>query len=97
MELEVAQDPAARQEGAAHAGEEVPVRAIGWAAGLGHVIGLFDELAVDLVAQRPQVLARLQDALDDGHRVQHRLHLLERVKHPHGLILQAGVALLLMH
>ncbi|TNN48889.1 hypothetical protein EYF80_040912 [Liparis tanakae] len=44
--------------------------------------------------QLMQVLAGLQDALDDGHRVRQRLHLLQRVEDPHRLVLQAGVALL---
>ena len=96
MEAQVAQDGSAGQEGAAHAGEQVPERAIGRAVWVGHVIGLLDDLAVDLVAERAQVLTSLQDALDDGHRVGHSLHLLQRVEHLHRLILETGVALLLL-
>ena len=97
MELEIAQDASAGQEGAAHTGEEVPVGAIGRIVGLGDMIGLFDQLTVDLVPEWPQVLAGLQDALDDWHRVRHRLHLLQRVEDLHRLILEAGISLLLLH
>ena len=97
MKLEVAQDTPAGEESAAHTGEQVPVGTIGQTVGLGNVIGLFDQLTVDLVSEWPQVLAGLQDALDDGHRVRHRLHLLQRVEYLHRLVLQAGVALLLLH
>lgn len=69
MEAEVAQDGTAGQEGAAHAGEQVPVGAVGRAVGLQHVIGLFDQLTVHLVSEWPQVVAGLQDALDDVHGV----------------------------
>ena len=96
VELKVAQDSAAGQEGAAHAGEQVPVGAIGRSVWVWHVIGLLDELAVDLVAQGSKVVAGLQDALDDGSGVGHSLHLLQRVKDLHCLILKAGVTLLLL-
>lgn len=48
MEPEVSEDGSAGEEGAAHAGEEMPVCPIGWAVRLRHVIGLFDHLTVDL-------------------------------------------------
>lgn len=51
VESEVSQDGTARQEGAAHAGEKVPVGAVCWAVGLGDVIGLFDQLTVHLISQ----------------------------------------------
>lgn len=52
MEAEVAQDGAAGQKRTAHAREQVPVCAVAWAVGLRHVIGLFDQLTVDLVSER---------------------------------------------
>lgn len=73
------------------------MRAVSRAVGLRHVIGLFDQLTVDLVSERLQVMAGLQDALDDGHRVGDDLHLLQRVEDLHRLILQAAIALLLLH
>lgn len=71
--------------------------AVGGAVGVRHVVGLLDELAVDLVSQGPQVLTGLENPLDDWDRVRHRLHLLQRVEDLHSLVLQAGVALLLLH
>lgn len=49
VEPEVSQDGATGQEGAAHAGEQMPVRVIGWAVGLRHMIGLLDQLAVHFI------------------------------------------------
>lgn len=69
VESEVTQDGATGQEGATHAGEQVPVCTVCRAVGLGHMIGLFDQLTVHLVSQWPQIVAGLQDALDDGDRV----------------------------
>lgn len=97
VKLEVAQDAAAGQEGAAHAGEQMPVGSVGGAVGVRHVIALFDQLTVDLVSQRPQVLARLQDPLHDGHGVRNRLHLLQGVEDLDGFVLQAGVTLLFLY
>lgn len=51
MEAEVSEDGPTGQEGAAHAGEEVPVRPIGRAVWLRHVIGLLDHLTVHLKDQ----------------------------------------------
>lgn len=48
MEAEVSEDGSTGQEGAAHACEQVPVRPIGWAVRLRHVIGLLDHLTVHL-------------------------------------------------
>lgn len=48
MEAEVSEDGSAGEEGTAHTGEEMPVRPIGWAVRLRHVIGLFYHLTVDL-------------------------------------------------
>ena len=77
VELEVLEDPAAGQEGAAQAGEDLPAAEVAHAARVGHLVGLLDELAVQLVSQRPEVMPRLEDALDDGNRVGHGLQLLE--------------------
>lgn len=52
MEAEVSEDGSAGKEGAAHAGEEMPVRPIGGAVRLRHVIGLFYHLTVDLKQNR---------------------------------------------
>lgn len=49
VKLEVAQDASAGQEGAAHAGQEMPVGAIGGTVWVRHVIGLLDELTVNLI------------------------------------------------
>lgn len=87
VELQVAQDGAVGQERAAHAREQVPVGTVSGAVGLGDVIGLFDQLTVDLIAQFSQVLAGLQDSLDDGHGIRHDLHFLQGIEDLHGLVL----------
>ena len=48
MEAEVSEDGSTGQEGAAHAGEQVPVSPIGWAVRLRHMIGLLDHLTIYL-------------------------------------------------
>lgn len=50
-----------------------------------------------LIPERPQVLAGLQDALDDGHGVCQSLHLLQGVKNSHCLILKTGITLLSLY
>ncbi len=97
VESEVTQNGATGQEGATHAGEQVPVCAVCRAVGLGHVIGLFYQLTVHLISQWPQIVAGLQDALDDGDRVWNYLHFLKWVKDLHSLILQASISLLFLH
>lgn len=52
MEAKVSEDGSAGEEGAAHTGEEMPVRPISWAVRLRHVIGLFYHLTVDLKQKR---------------------------------------------
>lgn len=52
MEAKVSEDGSTGQEGAAHTGEEMPVRPIGWAVRLRHVIGLFYHLTVYLKQRR---------------------------------------------
>lgn len=70
---------------------------VGRTVGVRDVVGLFDQLTVDLVPQRSQVLTGLEYALDDWHRVRHRLHFLEGVENLHSFVLQAGVSLFLLH
>lgn len=77
VELEVLEDSSARQEGTAEARQNLPAVQVAHTARVGHLIGLLDELTVQFIPQRPQVVARLQDALDDGDGVGHGLQLLE--------------------
>lgn len=51
MELEILENPSTGQEGAAQAGQDLPAVQVAHAAGMGHLGGLFDELAVQLVSQ----------------------------------------------
>lgn len=64
---------------------------------MGHLVGLFDELAVQLVSQRSEVMPGLQDALDDGNGVGHGLQLLEGIEDLDGFILKGGVAFVFEH
>lgn len=48
MEAEVSEDDSTGEEGAAHAGEQVPVCQVGWAVRLRHMIGLLDHLTINL-------------------------------------------------
>lgn len=50
VKLEVAQDSSAGQEGAAHAGQEMPVGSVGGTVGVRDVIGLFDQLTVNFIS-----------------------------------------------
>lgn len=77
VELEILEDSSARQEGTAEARQNLPAVQVAHTARVGHLIGLLDELTVQFIPQRPQVVARLQDALDDGDGVGHGLQLLE--------------------
>lgn len=52
MEAEVSEDGSAGEEGAAHAGEEMPVCPICRTVRLRHVVGLFYYLTVDLEKKR---------------------------------------------
>ena len=92
VELEVSQDAPGGQEGAGHAGEDLPAADVPGAAGLGGACGLFHQLAVQLVPQRLQILARLQQTLDQRHRVRHALQVLQGAEHLQSLLLQGGVA-----
>lgn len=71
MKLEVTQDSPAGEEGTAHAGHELPVMKITRAVGLWHVISLLDQLTIDFIAEAPEIMAGLKDALDNGDRVRH--------------------------
>lgn len=48
MEAEVSEDGSTGEEGAAHAGEKMPMGPIGWAVRLRHMIGLLYHLTVYL-------------------------------------------------
>lgn len=97
MELEVTEDSSAGQEGAAHAGHQLPVVKVPRSVGLWHVVCLLDQLTVHLVPEGPEIMAGLQNALDNGDGVRDRLDLLKGVKDLHCFILEAAVAFLLLH
>lgn len=97
VELEVLEDGSARQEGTAEARQDLPAVQVAHTARVGHLIGLLDELAVHFVPQRPQVVPRLQDALDDGDGVGHGLQLLERIEYLDSFILEGCVAFVFEH
>lgn len=97
MELEVTKDSPAGKESAAHAGHQLPVMKVARIAGLGHMVCLLNQLAINLITEGPEVMAGLQNALDNRNGVRHSLKLLKRVKDLHGFILEAAVAFLLLH
>lgn len=92
VELEVSEDAPGRDEGAGHAGQDLPAAEVPGAARLRRPRRLLDQLAEELVPQRFELLAGLQDALDDGHRVGHALQVLQRAEHFEGFVLQRRVA-----
>lgn len=51
VELEVAQDPSAGQESAAHTGHQLPVVQVASTVGMWHVVGLLDELTVHFITE----------------------------------------------
>lgn len=59
---------------------------------MGHLGGLFDELAVQLVSQGAEVMPCLQDALDDRDGVRHGFQLLQGIEYLDGFILKGRVA-----
>lgn len=92
MESQVLEHSGPREEGAAHAGEKLPVTEVCGSVRGRCVAGLLHELAVDLVSEGPQVQAGLQHALDDGNRLPRRLQLLQAVEELHGLLAHRAVA-----
>lgn len=97
MELEVSEDAPGRDEGAGHAGQDLPAAQVSGAAGLRRPHRLLDQLAEELVPQRSELLAGLQDALDDGHRVGHALQVLQRAEHLERFFLQRRVTSVSRH
>lgn len=97
MELEIAENPSTGQESAAHAAHQLPVVKVSSAVGMGHMVRLFDQLAIHFITEWLQIMAGLQNALDDGYGIRHRLNLLQGVKDLHSFILQAAVPFLLLH
>lgn len=93
VEAQVFKHGGAGQEGAAHAGEELPVAEVCGGVGLRRAAGLLHQLAVDLVPEQPQVQTGLQHALDQRHRVPRRLQLLQTVEELHRFLPHRGVAL----
>lgn len=69
MKAQVSEYAAAGHEGAAHAGQQLPVSeprvrlCLALRVRAGNA-GLFDELAVQLISERPEVQAGLEDSLD---------------------------------
>lgn len=92
MESQVLEHSGPRQEGAAHAGEELPVAEVCGSVRGRRVARLLHQLAVDLVAERPQVQAGLQHTLDNGNRLPCRLQLLQAVEELHGLLTHRAIA-----
>lgn len=92
MELEVSEDAPGGDEGAGHAGQDLPAAEVPRAARLRRPRRLLDQLTEELVPQGFELLAGLQDALDDGDRVSHALQVLQRAEHFEGFFLQRRVA-----
>lgn len=97
MELEILENPSAGQEGAAQARQDLPAVQVAHAARMGHFVGLLDELAVQLIPQRPEVMPCLQDALDYRDRVRHGFQLLEGIEYLDGFVLKGRVAFVFEH
>lgn len=92
MELEVSEYAPRGDKGAGHAGQDLPAAEVPRTARLRRPCGLFDQLAVELITQRFELLTRLQDALDDGNRVSHSVQVLQGAEHLEGFVLQSRVA-----
>ncbi len=92
VKLEVSEDAPGWDEGAGHAGQDLPAAEVPGAAGLRRPCRLLDQLAEELVPQRFELLAGLQDALDNGYWVGYALQVLQRAEHFEGFILQRRVA-----
>lgn len=76
MELEIFEDAAAREKCATHAGEYLPTVQVPHAPRVRHFIGLFDELTVELISKRSQIMSCLEDTLDYRDGIRHRFQLL---------------------
>lgn len=92
VESQVLEHSWPREKGAAHTGEKLPVTEMRCGVWGRCVAGLLHQLAVDLVAEGPQVQAGLQHTLDDGNRLPRRLQLLQAVEQFHGLLAHRAVA-----
>lgn len=91
VELEVSEDAPGGDEGAGHAGQDLPDAEVAGASWLRRPRALFDQLTVELVPQGAELLARLEDTLDDGHRVGHALQVLQRAEDFQGFVLQGRI------
>lgn len=92
VEAQVLEHAGSGQEGAAHAGEKLPVAQVCGGVRGGRVAGLLHQLTVDLVPEGPQVQAGLENTLDDGNGLPGRLQLLQAVEELHGLLADGAVA-----
>lgn len=92
VEAQVLEHAGSGQEGAAHAGEKLPVAQVCGGVRGGRVAGLLHQLTVDLVPEGPQVQAGLENPLDDGNGLPGRLQLLQAVEELHGLLADGAVA-----
>lgn len=92
VELQVSEDAPCGDERAGHAGQDLPAAEVSGAARLWRTSRLLDKLAEELVPQRFELLAGLQDTLDYGHWVSHALQVLQRAEHFEGFFLQRCVA-----
>lgn len=92
MELEVSEDAPGRDEGAGHAGQDLPAAEVPRASWLRRSCRLLDQLTVELIPQWFELLTGLQNALDDGHRVSHALQVLQRAEHLESFLLERRIA-----
>lgn len=76
MKLEIFEDAATGQKCATHAGEYLPTIEVPHAPRVRHFIGLLDELTVELISERSQIMSCLQDTLDYRDGIRHRFQLL---------------------
>lgn len=92
VKLQVSEDAPGWDKGAGNTGQDLPAAEVPRTAWLRWSRRLLDQLTVELIPQRLELLAGLQDALDHRHRVGHSLQVLQRAEHLEGLVLQRGVA-----
>eukprot|EP01136_Pigoraptor_vietnamica_P011498 Opistho-1_new@50414 len=91
MEAQVAHKLARGDARRAQHGEEQPVAQVDDAAGLRRVDELLDDLAVHLALEVRQAQARLDDRLDQRHRVRHVLGLEQGAENVDGLLVERAV------